>query len=424
MNWSIKKLTTAFGIMVLLLGLGFNKVEAKTHRGISLQVFYDEMAPYGDWVNNPDYGYVWRPNVGTDFKPYYTNGHWIMTEYGNTWVSNYDWGWAPFHYGRWFYDDYDGWVWAPDTEWGPAWVNWRSGDGYYGWAPLAPRVNININFGNRNRYYVPDDYWVFIPQRCIYYPSYSRYWEPRRNFYIVQNTTIINNIYTNRDVRYYTGPRPDEVRRATRQDVPIYRMADNVRPGASSVDRGTVNIYHPDVTRDANNDAPRTIANNSTRPSRTDGSIPNYRSGNSDNSSRPGLNERDNGNVSRNDATSNRPIRGGDNNGNVSRPDASSNNDRSDVPSRNQPVENNRSNRPEPYRSSLPREEPSSRTERSQPARGQEPMSRQEPSNNRPSRVERSEPQSQPRSVERSSPSQSSDNGNSSRPSNRPSRND
>ncbi|MBC7616780.1 MAG: hypothetical protein H7202_12015 [Pedobacter sp.] len=401
MNWSIKKLTTALGIMILLLGLGFNKVEAKPNRGISLQVFYDEMAPYGDWVNNPDYGYVWRPNVGRDFKPYYTNGHWVMTEYGNTWVSNYDWGWAPFHYGRWFYDDYDGWVWAPDTEWGPAWVNWRSGGGYYGWAPLAPRISININLGRR--YYVPDNYWVFVPQRCIYYPSYSRYWEPRRNVYIVQNTTIINNIYTNRNVRYYTGPRPDEVRRATRQDVPIYRTADNVRPGASSVDRGTVNIYRPDVTRDAKNDAPRTIASNTSRPSRTDSSTPNYRSGDSNNSTRPGVNDRDNGTISRPDATTGRPTRSSDNN--VVRPDATPNNDRSSIPSNNQPVDNNRSNRPEPTRS-------------------QQPASRPEPTS-RPSRVERSEPQSQPRSVERSAPSRSSEgSSNSSTPSNRPSRND
>jgi hypothetical protein len=420
MNWSIKKLTTAFGIMVLLLGLSFNKVEAKPGRGISLQVFYDEMAPYGDWVNNPDYGYVWRPNVGRDFKPYYTNGHWVMTEFGNTWVSNYDWGWAPFHYGRWFYDDYDGWVWAPDTEWGPAWVNWRSGGGYYGWAPLAPRVGININYGNRNRYYVPDNYWVFIPQRYIYYPSYGRYWEPRRNVYIVQNTTIINNIYTNRNVRYYTGPRPDEVRRATRQDVPIYRTADNIRPGASSVDRGTVNIYRPDVTRDANNDAPRTIASNSSRPNRSDSSTPNYRSGDSNNSSSPSVNDRDNGAVSRPDATNSRPTRISDNN--VVRPDASPNNDRSDVPSRNQTVDNNRSNRPGPTRNSSRREGPSARTERQEPTRSPQPIRSEPTSNNRPSRVERSEPSpSQPRSVERSAPSRSSE-GSSSSTSNRPTR--
>ncbi|MBK0381504.1 hypothetical protein I5M32_00905 [Pedobacter sp. SD-b] len=400
MSSSIKKITTAFGIIILLLGFSLNKVEAKTGGDISLQVFYDQLSPYGEWVNNPDYGYVWRPNAGRDFKPYYTNGHWVMTEYGNTWVSNYDWGWAPFHYGRWFYDDYDGWVWAPDTEWGPAWVTWRTGGGYYGWAPLAPRISINIHFGRRH--YIPDNYWVFIPQRCIYYPSYNRYWNPRQNIYIVHNTTIINNIYTNRNVRYYSGPRPDEVRNATRQDVPIYRMADNTRPGASRVDKGTVNIYRPDVSRDNKNDAPRTIASSSSRPSRADNNSPNYRSGDAADNARSGVN----GNS--NNSSGNRPERSADNN--VIKPDAASNNDRSDSPSRAQPV---RSERPTSNRPEAP-----VRTESQEPTRSPQP-SRSEPSS-RPSRVERSQPS---RSVERSAPSRSSDGGGSSGRSNRPSRN-
>ena len=84
------------------------------------QVFYDELSPYGTWVNYPDYGYVWVPDAGSDFRPYATNGYWTYTDYGWTWVSNYIWGWAPFHYGRWFYDDYYGWAWVPGNEWAPA----------------------------------------------------------------------------------------------------------------------------------------------------------------------------------------------------------------------------------------------------------------------------------------------------------------
>jgi len=188
------------------------------------------------------------------------------------------------------------------------------------------------------------------------------------------------------------------------------------------VDRGTVNIYRPDVTRDANNDAPRTIASSSSRPSRTDGSTPNYRSGDSNNSSRPAVIDRDNGALSRPDASTSRPTRNSDNN--VIRPDGMPNNDRSNIPSNNQPVDNIRSNRPEPTRSSEPRQETPTRMERPEPTRNQQPVFRPEPTS-RPSRVEKSEPQSQPRSVERSSPSPSSEgSGNSSRPSNRPSRND
>src|ERR1043165_5421845 len=67
----------------------------------SYQQFYDDLSPYGEWVEDPQYGYVWVPDAGDDFRPYYSNGYWVNSDYGNTWVSNYDWGWAPFHYGRW-----------------------------------------------------------------------------------------------------------------------------------------------------------------------------------------------------------------------------------------------------------------------------------------------------------------------------------
>ena len=269
MKNTIKKTVTSLGLFFLLIVLGNSGVQAHPDRGITLQTFYDELSYYGDWVDNPDYGYVWRPNVGRDFRPYYTNGRWAMTEYGNTWVSDYEWGWAPFHYGRWFYDDYDGWVWLPDTVWGPSWVSWRTGGGFYGWAPLGPRSSINNNFG-RN-YYVPNNHWVFIPQRCIYYPSYARYWEPQRNVYVFNNTTYINNIYTyNGNVRCYTGPRADEIRRVTRQNVPIYRISDDDRPGSTKVDRGNVRIYRPEIKGDGRDAAPRTIASNNGRPNRSD----------------------------------------------------------------------------------------------------------------------------------------------------------
>jgi hypothetical protein len=129
-------------ISVALLGMAIPVVMptvAKAQPGVSvsIQTFYDELSPYGQWMDYGSYGYAWRPNTRGDFRPYYTGGRWAMTEYGNTWVSDYDWGWAPFHYGRWTYDDYYGWIWIPDTEWGPAWVTWRDNGSYYGWAPMA-----------------------------------------------------------------------------------------------------------------------------------------------------------------------------------------------------------------------------------------------------------------------------------------------
>jgi hypothetical protein len=73
----------------------------------SYQTFYDQLSPYGQWINDPDYGYVWMPDASADFKPYATDGHWVYTDEGWTWDSDYPWGWAAFHYGRWLWLDVD-----------------------------------------------------------------------------------------------------------------------------------------------------------------------------------------------------------------------------------------------------------------------------------------------------------------------------
>ncbi len=106
--------------------------------------FRDALAPYGQWVDDPNYGTIWMPSpqvVGADFTPYQTSGHWVYdSDY--TWVSDYDWGWAPFHYGRWFVYPGRGWAWVPGKEYAGAWVTWRNADdpsvGAVGWAPTAP----------------------------------------------------------------------------------------------------------------------------------------------------------------------------------------------------------------------------------------------------------------------------------------------
>ena len=71
----------------------FVPTKSKAQDGyISDQEFYDQLAPYGTWVQDDYYGDVWIPNVDQDFRPYATDGYWAQTEYGNTWVSDYPWG--------------------------------------------------------------------------------------------------------------------------------------------------------------------------------------------------------------------------------------------------------------------------------------------------------------------------------------------
>jgi hypothetical protein len=109
----------------------------------SLTDFRTTLDPYGTWTEDATYGTVWVPSagvVGADFTPYVSAGHWTYDdEY--VWVSDYSWGWAPFHYGRWVWVGGMGWEWIPGRTYAGAWVSWRYGWGdwaYVGWAPLGP----------------------------------------------------------------------------------------------------------------------------------------------------------------------------------------------------------------------------------------------------------------------------------------------
>ncbi|MBO0947715.1 DUF6600 domain-containing protein [Fibrella forsythiae] len=224
---------------------GYNNQQGYNQYSGQPQDFYNELGPYGQWVQTPQYGTVWIPNVQPGFQPYATNGHWVVTEYGNTWVSDYAWGWGPFHYGRWYQDPRMGWAWVPGYDWGPAWVSWRSGGGYYGWAPLGPGINIDVNIN------IPANYWVFVPQIYITSPSLYSYYVPRpRVVNIYQQTTIINNVYRVNNRAYAYGPRRDEIERVTRRSVPVYRIENSRRPGRDEVrNNNSIGIYRPETTR-------------------------------------------------------------------------------------------------------------------------------------------------------------------------------
>ena len=437
----IKLPVIVLGLMLLFAGTT-QKAMAQ-NEDVSLQSFYDELSPYGQWIQDPQYGYVWRPDVDQEeFRPYYTNGRWAMTEYGNTWVSNYDWGWAPFHYGRWVYNRYNSWVWIPDTVWGPAWVSWRSGGGYYGWAPLGPTLSIGINIG-RGGYRVPDMCWNFIPYNNIYYNNYPRYNYGRNRVYI-QNTVIINNTYVRNNRTYYTGPRADDIRSRTNQNVTVYNVNRSSRPGASRIDNNSVNIYNPRPSRGSvnnNNAAPRNAVqgninrgpvagrdgnvnanNRPERGNRTDDVYQSNRSGNNDRgtangnmSSRPA---RD-GNV----VNPGSPNRGTENRGNVNpqrettRPDVFDRNRDNNTaqpqrveraaPTKGQmPQRAERSRElpqtlPQQQRMDRPQQAPEQRVERQQQA----PQQRVERQQQAPQqRVERPQQQAQPQRVERAQP--------------------
>ncbi|AKD56636.1 DUF6600 domain-containing protein [Spirosoma radiotolerans] len=321
---SILKTINLLGLIAVLAFEPFLPQQATAQPGISVpvQTFYNELAPYGQWVPSPAYGSVWIPNVGQDFQPYATDGHWIVTEFGNTWVSDYPWGWAPFHYGRWYFDNQYGWAWVPGSDWGPAWVSWRSGGGYYGWAPLGPGFDINVNIN------IPAPYWTFVPQVYITSPYLYSYRVARPNVVnIYQNTTIINNIYRSNNRAYVYGPNRGEIERITRRSVPVYRIDPLDRPGRSVVGNGSVGFYRP-------GGQPSGYGQNYGRNDRYD------RNDRFDNSPRPNYNN--NNGSSRgtyggnNSYNGNNTTSGRDYNGNnaPSRPDYGNNNGNNSAPSR------------------------------------------------------------------------------------------
>jgi hypothetical protein len=102
-----------------------------------------DLARSGDWVRVPgwtDYG--WRPrNVAPDWRPY-SNGRWVSTRQGWSWLPDESWGYAPSHYGHWDFVPQMGWVWQPGKKYRPAWVRWAREGEFMGWAPIGPNNRV------------------------------------------------------------------------------------------------------------------------------------------------------------------------------------------------------------------------------------------------------------------------------------------
>ncbi|MBW2736644.1 MAG: hypothetical protein JRH20_30010, partial [Deltaproteobacteria bacterium] len=67
--------------------------------------FYGALSPYGRWHYSNRWGWVWTPHrhvVGAGFRPYVSAGEWAYSDEGWMFVSQHSWGWAPYHYGRWY----------------------------------------------------------------------------------------------------------------------------------------------------------------------------------------------------------------------------------------------------------------------------------------------------------------------------------
>lgn len=192
-------------------------------------------------------------------------GHWVNSDWGWCWVSDYSWGWAPFHYGRWFHHRTHGWCWVPDTEWGPAWVAWRRGNDFCGWAPLPPRtryvnhegfyfgaslagVDFEFNLTMNDYFFVPTSHlcdphpWVNIVP-SVRQEEVFRRTAFVRNSYGFEHDHIINR-----------GVPVEEVSKASNGHIiPITIVNEDIKPG-EGIHRGVIKenrlmIYKPMIAQ-------------------------------------------------------------------------------------------------------------------------------------------------------------------------------
>jgi len=213
--------------------------------------FYEYLSPYGVWVHDTPYGYVWIPrHVGQHWRPY-TYGRWAWTNYGWTWVSYHEWGWVPFHYGRWGWDNRLGWFWVPGSVWAPAWVSWRWSNLYIGWCPLPPDVEFVAGVGIGSLPYdFPDYYWIFIEGRNFQYDYLDRYVLPyERNRTVIRLTVHKANLTVRNRQLIDDGVDVEQVSRLTRSEVPRYEVEEGQRPGPSQISGNAVKIFRPAVKK-------------------------------------------------------------------------------------------------------------------------------------------------------------------------------
>src|SRR5262245_42194600 len=214
--------------------------------------FQSALEPYGSWQPHPRFGEVWVPyDLPPGWRPY-TYGRWVYTEdWGWYWVSDEeeaDWGWVAFHYGRWVRDRRLGWFWVPGDEWAPAWVDWRRGDDYVGWAPLPPDEVIY-------EYASDPTYWIFLPPRYLVAPRVRTYFlPPQRTFVVFQRTVIVNRTVRleHRDHRgrfaVNPGIAPGIVAAAARRPVQTFHVQPRVLASTQGV-AGAVQVRPQDLNR-------------------------------------------------------------------------------------------------------------------------------------------------------------------------------
>jgi hypothetical protein len=287
----MKNLLFALGAAAALAILA-GPARAQDDSNVSFQTFYDQLGDQGTWIQTDNYGYVFQPQESDPNWQPYSNGHWVYTDQGWTWVSDDSWGWATDHYGRWVNLDGIGWCWVPGYIWAPAWVSWRYGGGYCGWAPLPPDTEVGIDFGDDGGFFgfgfgfhiggdcdtaygIGPGCYNFCPVGDLGARDYRPYYANRYDNYRLINRT--RNV-TNLNVRngagpgrfgrvHAGGPSFAEVNAQSHTHVARVSLAASDRAGASSLHGHSLSVYAPNVDPGTIRTArPRSVAQSVNHP--------------------------------------------------------------------------------------------------------------------------------------------------------------
>lgn len=219
----MKTMKVAIVVVAALLVSGLLASQPAT-AGVSFGFFYSNLSSHGNWLVSGSYGHVWQPAVyRPGWNPYY-DGHWMYTDVGWAWDSDYAWGAVPYHYGTWVNDPYYGWVWVPGYTWAPSWVVWRTSPGYVGWAPVSPGFSIGVSFHFGD--YHNNDY-VFLGSNNFLCNRVGAYAVPvYQNNTIINNTTIVNNnITVVNNVVHNNGPDVRAIERASGRPIKAVQVS-------------------------------------------------------------------------------------------------------------------------------------------------------------------------------------------------------
>jgi len=249
----------SIGLAVIMFFALVLNLDAKYRgHGVEINYFYETLEPYGDWVELGADNYAWRPDdVGRNWSPY-SEGRWVWSNDGWYWDSYEPFGWATYHYGRWYNDRYYGWVWTPGDEWAPAWVEWRYDNNYVGWAPLPPYAQFNTNYGIQftTRWNSHYSNWKFV--------KYNRFTERYVTNHCVENH-FVNRFFgkTKHITNYkYEGRRivnrginRSIIEKRGRIKIHTMRMnnVSNIRNrNLRGADNGSVRVFRPMQVEDRN----------------------------------------------------------------------------------------------------------------------------------------------------------------------------